>query len=236
METSPPEPSLFDRDTKLLPVAGGVLEGSISERWDARGGPHGGYLAALILSGMTIAIGDASRAPLTLTVQFVSQPAFGPVTLDATVERTGRSLTTITARLVQAGAPVALAMGAFGTAMFGLEFDELPMPEVEAPWADRRSMTSGQAPPFVRHFVLQPRFELPFQGEEVPMVAGGWTGRRFESGLPDYESPGNRLVSSRVGSIREILLGSNFTAEAVSKARRAARFRVTSRTTGPSAK
>jgi hypothetical protein len=78
METLPPEPSLFDRDTKLLPGAGGGLEGSISDRWDARGGPHGGYLAALILRGMTIAIGDASRAPLTLTVQFVSQPAFGP--------------------------------------------------------------------------------------------------------------------------------------------------------------
>jgi hypothetical protein len=29
---------------------------------------------------------------------------------------------------MQAGAPVALAMGAFGTAMFGLEFDELAMP------------------------------------------------------------------------------------------------------------
>lgn len=192
METSPPEPSLFDRDTKLLPGAGGVLEGSISDRWDARGGPHGGYLAALILNGMTIAIGDASRAPLTLTVHFVSQPAFGPVTLDATVERTGRSLTTISARLMQAGAPVVLAMGAFGTAMFGLEFDELAMPEVEAPWADRRSMTSGQAPPFVRHFVLQPRFELPFQGEEVPMVAGGWTGL---AGRRPLDAPALALIS-----------------------------------------
>jgi hypothetical protein len=133
METSPPEPSLFDRDSELLPGAGGVLEGSISDRWDARGGPHGGYLAALILKGMTIAIGDASRAPLTLTVQFVSQPAFGPVTLDATVERTGRSLTTVSARLIQAGAPVVPAIGAFATAMSGLELDELPMPAVEAP-------------------------------------------------------------------------------------------------------
>jgi hypothetical protein len=44
----------------------------------------------------------------------------------------------------------------------------------------------------------------------------GWGpgGRRFESGLPDYESPGNRLVSTRFGSAGEILLGSNFTAAA----------------------
>jgi acyl-CoA thioesterase len=176
METSPTESGFFDRDTELVPGAGGELEGSISHRWDARGGPHGGYVAALILRGMTIAIADASRAPLTLTVQFVSRPAFGPVTVDTTVERTGRSLTTMSARLVQAGVPVALAMSAFATAMPGLEFDELPIPAVDAPWADRRSVTSDQAPPFVRNFVLQPRFEPPFQGGHVPMVAGGWTG------------------------------------------------------------
>jgi acyl-CoA thioesterase len=192
MEALAPEPSPFDRDTELLPGAGGVLEGSISDRWDARGAPHGGYLAGLMLRGMTIALGDASRAPLTLTVQFVSPPAFAPVTLDATVERTGRSLTTISARLMQAGAPVALGMAAFGTAMLGLEFDELPMPEVDAPWADRRSMTSDQAPPFVRHFVLQPRFEHPFQGEEVPMVAGGWTGL---AGRRPLDAPALALIS-----------------------------------------
>jgi hypothetical protein len=176
MEGSAPESGFFDRDIELLLGAGGELEGSISHRWDARGGPHGGYLAALILRGMTITIADPLRAPLTLTVQFVSRPAFGPVTLDAAVERTGRSLTTMSARLVQAGAPVALAVSAFATAMPGLEFDELPMPKVDAPWTDRRSLISDQAPPFAHNLVLQPRFERPFQGEHVPMVAGGWTG------------------------------------------------------------
>jgi len=65
----------------------------------------------------------------------------------------------------------------------------------------------------------------------------GWGpgGRWFKSGLPDYESPGNRLVSSRAGFEPEILLGSNFTAVAVRKARTAGRFRVTSRTAGPRA-
>jgi hypothetical protein len=67
-------------------------------------------------------------------------------------------------------------MSAFATAMPGVEFDELPMPPVDAPWADRRSLISDQAPRFVRNFVLQPRFELPLQGEDAPMVVGGWTG------------------------------------------------------------
>jgi hypothetical protein len=44
----------------------------------------------------------------------------------------------------------------------------------------------------------------------------GWGpgGRRFKSGLPDYESPGHGLVSSRFGSAGEILLGSDFSAAA----------------------
>jgi hypothetical protein len=44
----------------------------------------------------------------------------------------------------------------------------------------------------------------------------GWGpgGRRFKSGLPDYESPGNGSVSLRFGSTGEMLVGSNFTAAA----------------------
>jgi acyl-CoA thioesterase len=176
MNGSPPDTSTFDRDTELAPGVDGVLEGSISDRWNARGGPHGGYLAALILRGMMSALGDATRAPLTLTVQFVRQPAVGPVTLHPAVERTGRSLTSISARLAQGGAIVALAVSSFATRISGLDYDERPMPQVEGPWDDRHSVTSDQAPPFVRNFVLQPRFEWPFQGEATPMVAGGWTG------------------------------------------------------------
>jgi hypothetical protein len=77
----------------------------------------------------------------------------------------------------------------------------------------------------------------PAVEHSAALELSGWGpgGRRFKSGLPDYESPGNRLVSSRVGFQPEILLGSNFTAVAVRKARRAARFSVASRTTGNSA-
>jgi hypothetical protein len=176
MNSPSPVISTFDGDIELAPSVDGMLEGSISDRWDARGGPHGGYLAALMLRGMTIALDDAARAPLTLTVQFVRRPAFGPVALHAAVERTGRSLTSLSARLTQGGAIVAVALSAFATRMSGLEYDERPMPEVEGPWEDRRSLISDQAPPFVRNFVLQPRFEWPFQCESAPMVVGGWTG------------------------------------------------------------
>jgi acyl-CoA thioesterase len=176
MSNSPLNAGAFDRDTALVLGTSGELRGSLPERWRAGGGPHGGYVAALILRGLTMIVADTSRAPMTLTVHFVRQPAFGPVELHATVERTGRSLTSLSARLTQEGDPIALALAAFAAPITGAEYDELPMPEVEGPWIDRRSLISEQAPEFVRNLVLQPRFGRPFQSRQDPMVAGGWTG------------------------------------------------------------
>jgi acyl-CoA thioesterase len=177
----PADESGFDRDTALEAGAGGELLGLISEAWRAAGGPHGGYVAALILRGLMMTIDDAARTPLTMTIQFVREPAFGPVQLQATVERSGRSLTSLSGRLVQGGSAVALVLASFGVEMPGPEYGELPMPEVEAPWDDRRSLIPEQAPRFVRNLVIQPRFGLPFQSRPDPMIAGGWTalpGRR----------------------------------------------------------
>ena len=167
------EPSRFDRDTALV-LEGDVLRGTLSEDWRAAGGPHGGYVAALILRGLMIVNDDARRSPLTLTVQFVREATFGDVELEASVERVGRSLTSFSARLRQGEDVVALALATFGVSLSGVEYDELPMPHVEAPWPDRRSVISDQAPRFVRNMVLQPRFGRPFESRADPMVAGGW--------------------------------------------------------------
>lgn len=173
MSGTPLDRSDFDRDTALV-ADGEVLWGSLSENWRAAGGPHGGYLAALILRGLTMAVGDASRAPLTFTVQFVREAAFGPVELQATVERQGRSLTSASARLVQGDEVIALGISTFAVAMSGVEHGEVPMPDVGGPWADRRSVISDQAPRFVCNFVAQPRFGRPFEGRADAMVSGGW--------------------------------------------------------------
>jgi hypothetical protein len=71
----------FDQDTALAPVDKNEFRGSIAERWLAggpRSGPHGGYLAALVLRGLTMTLDDPSRAPLTLTVSSSARPPPGP--------------------------------------------------------------------------------------------------------------------------------------------------------------
>ncbi len=59
------EESAFERDTALVRGCTGELRGSLSEGWRAGSGPHGGYVSALMLRGLMMAIDDASRAPLT---------------------------------------------------------------------------------------------------------------------------------------------------------------------------
>ena len=166
----------FDRDTALSQGADGALHGSLSEHWRAGGGPHGGYVAALMLRGLMLAVGDASRTPLTLTVHFLRAPAFGPVELHTRTERTGRTLTSLSARLTQGDEAVALALASFAEPITGPEYDELPMPEVDPPSEHGGDWLSPQAPVFAHNLVLEPRFGRPFQARPDPMIAGGWTG------------------------------------------------------------
>ena len=62
----------------------------------------------------------------------------------ATVERAGRSMTTVTARLEQDGKPVALGVGAFAGAYGGPDVGERPMPDV-APPGDAAPPLPGRA-------------------------------------------------------------------------------------------
>lgn len=157
----------------------GSFSGRVSETWRAGRGPHGGYLAALILRGMIEAVDDAERAPRSLTIHYARAPAPGAVRLSVRVERTGRSLTSASARLEQDGELMALALAAFSLPWPAMELDELPLPPVEPP--DPRPAEPIPAhdgiPRFLGHMVMQPRIgPHPFSGADGPMEVGGWLG------------------------------------------------------------
>jgi acyl-coenzyme A thioesterase PaaI-like protein len=171
----------FDRDTGVVLRDGDgplrVFDGVVSPDWRAGRGPHGGYIAAMILRALTAAVDDPARAPRSLTVHYARAPEPGPVTIRATKERDGRSLSTLTARMEQEGTLIALVLGAFSLPWGGPEISEVHAPEVEPPseplWpgAPRHPL----APPIAQRSVIQPRFGgRPFAGGEGPMEVGGW--------------------------------------------------------------
>ena len=178
----------FDRDTAVRLIDGSSPDGDacsgqrlfsaeVSPDWRAGRGPHGGYLAAMMLRALVETVDDPRRAPRSLTIHYARAPAPGPVSIRTVVERAGRSLSTLSARMERDGSLIALALAAFSVPWSGPEISELPPPEVAAADPVRRSQLPTDAPHFTRHLVLQPRVEVaPFTGSQGPMEFTAWVG------------------------------------------------------------
>ncbi|HEX8121440.1 MAG TPA: thioesterase family protein [Solirubrobacteraceae bacterium] len=170
----------FDDDIALRRHEDGAYQGAIAAGWETPRGPLGGYVMAIVLHGMILATGDSARQPRSLTVHFLRPPHAGPVTVRPTVEREGRTLSTVTARLEQDGKLIALALGAFSTAWEAPVLPGAPMPDVEP--ADPARPPAGDLavnrprPDFAQRLTMQHRFgDPPFSRAEEGLV-GGWIG------------------------------------------------------------
>ncbi|HEX7668557.1 MAG TPA: acyl-CoA thioesterase domain-containing protein, partial [Polyangiaceae bacterium] len=98
-----PGTTRFDTDTALALVAPGLYRGSIDRGWWIINGPNGGYVAAIVLRALLMEVNDVARAPRSLTLHYLRPPVEGPVDVAVVIERSGRTLTTATARLLQGG-------------------------------------------------------------------------------------------------------------------------------------
>jgi acyl-CoA thioesterase len=176
----------LDEDIALRPAGDGAFQAEIHKTWWTPRGPLGGYVMALVLRGMQHAVGDAERVARSCTMHFLRPPQEGPVTVRATVERAGRTLTSTSGRLEQNGKLMGLALGAFSTAWESPLLDDAPMPEVDPPQdrvTEPRSVPDTVPPPFVERMVFQQRFGAPlFSGADHAEV-GGWLGLREERPL-----------------------------------------------------
>jgi acyl-CoA thioesterase len=176
----------FDDDTRLRDLGDGAWEGEIVEHWWTPRGPLGGYVMAIVLRAMALSVADDARQARSLSVHFLRPPAAGPVTVRATVERAGRSLSSVSARLEQDGRLLALALAAFSTPWPSPLLEDAPMPKVAPPDPEgpsAREIPGAQAPPFTGRLIMQGRFgPKPFSRADHAEV-GGWLGLREERPL-----------------------------------------------------
>jgi len=168
----------FDEDTALTPVSEGKWEGAIADGWATPRGPLGGYVMALVLRAFEEAVADSSRSARSVTMHFLRPPSVGPVTVEATVERAGRSLATVSGRLIQEGKLIGIALGAYSAPWESPHLPDEPMPSVDP--ADGRdpidSAGRHKAPDFTQRLSMQRRFgEMPFTSAKRGEV-GGWIG------------------------------------------------------------
>jgi acyl-CoA thioesterase len=134
-------------------------------------GPNGGYVAALVLRALGLAVADPARAPRSLTVHYTAPPAEGPAEIETRIERAGRSLTTVSARLRQGDRLLAVALAAFSSSREAVSFQDGTMPEVKPP--EECPAMPGRIPIHARYELRPALGALPFSGAESARV-GGW--------------------------------------------------------------
>jgi acyl-CoA thioesterase len=163
--------SRFAIDTAVTHVGDGRFSARIDSGWWIMRGPNGGYVAAILLRALQIETGDPQRAPRSLTVHFLSPPEEGPIEIETRVERSGRSLSTVSARMTQQGRPIAQALCALSAPRPGRDLVELEMPDVLPP---------EQCPEIERRIPIHDRYEVRWAYGDRPFSAsdsalsGGW--------------------------------------------------------------
>lgn len=173
----------FDEGIALEEIDPGHYRGHIDDSWWIDRGPNGGYLAGLILAGAQRVVGT-ERPPVSLTVHYTERPVEGEVRITTVVEREGRSITTLSVRLLQDERLLAMGLTTFSTPRQSGSFDHLPMPEVAKPEElPEPPVAPEMMPAFSRHFEY--RFALgglPYTKGSRAEV-GGWIRPRVPRSL-----------------------------------------------------
>ena len=166
----------FDRDTFAEALGDGAYRVRMDTAWWVLRGPNGGYVAACLVNAMRGEV-DPERALRSLTVHYASAPAEGEARVQVRVERSGRSLSTVSARLTQGEKVLALALAAFSSAYPpGAEYATGEMPAAPPFVTLERSVAREgfQPPPFARNFDLRPAIGPAPMSGGAEALTGGW--------------------------------------------------------------
>ena len=183
----------FERATAVAAAGEGRWTGSMDEAWFAPRGPNGGFVAAVVLRAMQERVADPLRRPRSLTLHYLRPPAAGEVEVAVAVEREGRRLSTVSARLEQGGRLCVVALAAFS--------DEFPTvadyadaaPEVAAPETIEPSARHPALPPIAHRFETRPAVgPAPFSGADEALT-GGWIA--FADGPQPIDAPALALLA-----------------------------------------
>lgn len=141
----------FEEATRPERAAPGRYTFTWGNEWIGMRGPHGGFLAAVLLRAMAAEAGPG-RAPRSLTVHFAAPPAPGASLIEVAEERRGGRLSSVSARLSQRGAAMALALGAFSAPREGPDITDAVMPEAPPPEDLAPTPPRPHQPSFADHF------------------------------------------------------------------------------------
>lgn len=129
---------------EAVPDCPGRYRAEVSDIWNCPLVPHGGVVAAMAARAMQLELAAPAQRLRTMTTVFTGQVVPGPVEIDVTVLRRGRSMAQVTSILRSVGSDAGhTAVAVFGTARPGFSFTgsvppEAPPPEECRSWRELR--------------------------------------------------------------------------------------------------
>lgn len=187
--------SRFETDTAVTPQGDGRYTATIDRTWWIINGPNGGYIAAVVGRAMEAAVADGASADElpkrihSLTLHYLRPPAEGEATIDVVVERRGRSVATVTARMSQGGQLLVIGIAAVASGRTSHDFDDLVPPTAPAPEDLPPMVRPAESPgvPMSAQFDMLPCLgsatsEWGPDTPPMPAVSGGWI--RFTDPTP----------------------------------------------------
>ncbi len=182
----------FEADSAVTALGDGRYGGTCTDAWSAPPGPNGGYLAAIMLRAMQAEAGDG-RPVRSLTLHYLRRTDPGPVEVAVTVQRCGRSLSTVTARLRQGDHDAVLAVGAFAADFpSAADYADAP-PDVRGAGELHTAPDAPGVPSIARRFAMDPVVGPPLFSGADEAVTGGWIA--FAEGPQRLDAPALALLA-----------------------------------------
>jgi acyl-CoA thioesterase len=171
---SAPMPSSFLAATTFEPSGRGRYRGRFDASWYQGRGAYGGVVAGAALRSMEHAVGDAERQVRSLAAHFCAPAVAGDAEVRVQVERAGKLVTYVTARVECGGEVVCVATATFGSQRaVELDYLEFSRPTVPPP-AALEPVPTDVLPTFCQHFDFRFCVGAPPYSGASEAVVGGW--------------------------------------------------------------
>ncbi|MET0405551.1 MAG: thioesterase family protein [Cystobacter sp.] len=173
----------FATATTWTPLGEGRYAGRIAPHWFQGRGSYGGLLGGVLLRSMMRELNEPARMPRSLTVHFCAPVNEQEATVTVRLERAGRQVSHLSARLEQAGQVACLASATFATSRdTPLVFTDAQPPQVPPPH-DLPPAVSEVMPAFCGQFDYRWCVgSLPYSGAAEARL-GGWVRPRVPEPL-----------------------------------------------------
>lgn len=181
--SDPASASPFVTATTWNALGQGRYVGHPRPDWFQGRGAFGGLLGGALLRSMMRELGEPTRAPRSFTTHFCAPVVEGEASIQVRLERAGRQVSHLTARLEQAGQVACLASATFATSRdSSLVYTDARPPVVPAP-QDVPPVPTSQWPAFGAHFDFRWCVGAPPSSGAAESRVGGWVRPRVPTPL-----------------------------------------------------